>query len=331
MEDLELRPYWLQGQSPVRNNGGVRFVMLCMSIVNSMLGSFSYIYIHIFVCKDYEAMAMAPSQERPDPLAKNFKCWKVVAVGADAPTTEVPLGDSLVEQVHGAISTAVPPSYGEQGKPRGRKPKTDNQVKGVKGKRGAKAKKAKRGKGKRRAILKASSSKPTASTKSADEPPKKTGKKRRAIKPVETATPSASSSNTKKKRGRNAKKEKENPKIDEVPEVPDPQHGSDKKKSRRSSSANHPKAEVAKVENADVTRELEKPDDCVDPPEHVTGHSLYSAAYRRALKEGGDKEMAKAAGKKASELFRVYHVISPSLSGNPRAPREGGNAAKGGA
>lgn len=283
--------------------------------------------IYNIVCKDYEALAMAQSQETPDPLAKNFKCPKVVAVGA-----EVPFGDQLVEQVNGTISKAVPPSYGEQGKPRGRKPKKDKKVE-VKGKRGGKAKKAVRGKGKRRAILKASSSKHTASgIHEVDEPSKKSKKKRRAIKPVETATPSASSSIPKRKKGRNGKKE-EQPQIPEVVEVVEdhevPEVSGQKRRKRRS-SAKHPKAEVAKVESAE-TPQLEKPDDCVACPEHVTGHTLYSAAYRRALKEGGDKAVAKAAGKKASELFRVYQVMSPSLSGNPRAPREGSNAAKGGA
>ena len=136
-----------------------------------MLGSLYFVYICLH--KDYEALAMAQSQETPDPLAKNFKCPKVVAVGA-----EVPLGDALVEQVTEAISKAVPPSYGEQGKPRGRKPKKDKKVE-VKGKRGGKAKKAKRGKaGKRRGILKASASKHTASgIQEVDEPSKKLKKK----------------------------------------------------------------------------------------------------------------------------------------------------------
>ena len=77
--------------------------------------------------------AAHPKEPRPDPLAKNFKCPKVVAVAdATLPDADMDEACKLINEISLDVADAQPPVYAEQGQPRGRKPGKGSKLKKVK-------------------------------------------------------------------------------------------------------------------------------------------------------------------------------------------------------
>lgn len=74
-----------------------------------------------------QRVAASHAEERPDdPLAKNFKCFKVVVEGEHPPVlseAEMQEAKEILEKVDAVVSEAPVPTYQDQGNPRGRKPK----------------------------------------------------------------------------------------------------------------------------------------------------------------------------------------------------------------
>ena len=215
-------------------------------------------------------------------MAKNFKCPKVVL----DPKYGIP---SEPEFMSAPIDYDIP-KYEDQGQTRGRKPFKESKKGSGKGRakqaKSQKVKKAMKVKGKGKA--------------------KKVNKIRKTkVARVRRALEQASASSgpvIKTRKARKVTKAKA-----AAPTAP-------KAAAPTAPEAAAPTAPEASHEASEDTFEI--PKDAIAAPEHVSYNQVYSTAYRRA--KGVD---AKLKGQHASWLLRVHGKISPSLSGNPRAPK----------
>lgn len=308
--------------------------------------------------------------EKVDPLAKNFKCLKVTAVGADD-TPQLPeqhAGDQLVADVMAEVAVATPPVYNEQGKPRGRPKSKPSKTSKTKTKKLGKRKGAKKTKRlARRGTRTGKKSKLADAPESTCKEPKKKSKGGKRDDQLEESPTVGSSHDKVNKRGKRNKtsavhitpsdsstqkkrKSRSKPVVeieDDKPEIVNVESQESKpakktRKPRKTVSKHQPDHPLPRQVEDDCPEvemtgeqvpvaEVEIPADSIPAPDHVTGHMLYSSAYRRSLKLfPGDKGKAKEAGQQASEVWRIHGMYSPALSGNPRPPRSNKPADLGG-
>eukprot|EP00435_Cladocopium_sp_Y103_P043551 s1451_g12.t1 len=232
------------------------------------------------------------------PLAKNFKCPKVVL----DPKYKLPAEPVYMQDED--LDCEIP-RYAEQGQTRGRKPQA---VKGQKGKgRKSNARKVKATK----TAKKSNKSGKTQVKKRTLK--KKMARVKRACSGQDLVSqePAAGSAEQprKKRRSNRGKKVSQNPPL--------PDQGA------ASSNQQIPQEtpEVGSL-NGEAGEEFRFtiPDDAIIAPPTAKGNSLYSSAYRRV--QGDDVELRKKHGKWATWLLREHNMISPWLSGVPRQPKK---------
>lgn len=206
-------------------------------------------------------------------------------------------GEDLLHEVE--AEKVTPPVYSEQGQQRGRKPKNGTKGKKAKGKKAKRVQKSKKPKlnkaAKNRAVLARSMSSEALDLVEPAEPSRKRkAKVKKTVSAekggkseVEGAEPSASSPVPKRRCRKDAKPKNQEPR--------------DPEKAKQS--------------------EITPPDDAIIAPEHCTCHGVYSSAYKKAKALGLSVDEQKERGKQASQLLRDLGLISPGLSGHPRAPR----------
>ena len=223
--------------------------------------------------QDYvERVAASQSEHRPDdPLAKNFKCFKVVVDGEEhqpvLSETEMQEAKELLEKVEAVVSEAAVPTYQDQGNQRGRKPKKSkiDKIKKVskkgKSKKNEKSKKKKNG-GKKQKRTRGENKKDIATPESL----------------AETAVESAPPPKRRARRGVKAPPQKSEQGA----------HGDEAGHGLGAGDAGNG--------SGDVPEGVTFPDDAVDVPEGFEGttNGLYSNAYRRAKAAGKSAEDARA-------------------------------------
>ena len=244
------------------------------------------LYFYTMHVQEYvERIAESQSQEcRDDPLAKNFKCIKVVVEGEKSTLQEADLEDAkkLLQKVDAVISEAPIPAYGEQGMPKGRKPKKGKLEKIKKIAKKGKSQKNKKKKGNNKKNKnggkKGKVGNTVAQTPEMDSETG-VGKKKRSKTPsVPSVEPAASSSAPKRRAPRAVKAARRTSEHEAL--------GGDD-------------ARQVKVGQEDFGGEdgaVLIPEDAVDVPKDYEGttNGLYSNAYRRAKAAGKSAEDARA-------------------------------------
>ena len=236
---------------------------------------------------------------------------------------KVPEQPPFASDIAKAVSTAPPADFGKQAKPRGRKPNNavsqaiddevgepagdaeddenadnDDDEKSRKRQRSTqkcpnvrrpRAKATPKAKAKA-AAAKSGAKKPRA--KAACKAPK--AKAKNAAKPKQT-------------RGRKGSKASKDPaSADDEP----------KPKKRPTSRA----IRMSATDNAEAPKKSDSagtvPKDAVPAPSHIHANNVYSNAYRKAMKESNDKDVARDIGRKATALFRDHGMLRPVWVGN---------------
>ena len=260
--------------------------------------------------------AAHPKEPRPDPLAKNFKCPKVVTVG-DNTMLDADMEEAckLMDEISLDVADAQPPVYAEQGQPRGRKPGKGSKLKKVKKAAGGK-KKGKRGTKGKKDVKKVNKSGKTKAKKSTpvlvdDKPDKETlgspealeptpkrktrQTKKRASADASTATPCEDTAPVvaPKKRKSSSKKPAKSAPV-ESPPVPTPARSMASTPALEASPPEvNPAPRSAAPSLDDGDESIQKPADAIPAPAHCTTNTVYSNAYRRAKASTNSAEEAK--------------------------------------
>ena len=222
------------------------------------------------------------------------------------------------------------PEYSEQGKPKGRKPKSAKGAKTVK--KGAEAKKpAKKAAAKREEAVEFGECfeeekigfEEDPVLESLDPAPRShKGKARRACRKSRKGSKARGAAQAKAK----GLKRKPQAPAGASAEEPKPKKAKSKASKAKAKAKVAPAAVFAEDgKSIPVPQELgdwDVPSDCQDAPEGVTAHGVYSTAYRKAQSLSLSGDEARMAGKRASWLLRMHHKFSPSLSGIPRKAKK---------
>ena len=256
--------------------------------------------------------AAHPKEPRPDPLAKNFKCPKVVAVAdATLPDADMDEACKLMNEISLDVADAQPPVYAEQGQPRGRKPGKGSKLQKVKkaaggkkkGKKGTKATKdtkkvKKSGKTKVKKSTPALVDKdPLGSPEALEPTPKRKTRrsKKRASADASAATPSGDTAPVvvPKKRRTSSKKPAESMRV-ESSHVPTPARSMASAPDVGASPPEvKPAPRAAAPSHDEGDESIQKPADGIPAPAHCTTNTVYSNAYRRAKASTNSAEEAK--------------------------------------
>ena len=288
--------------------------------------------VFVFAYKDIQKFAEpehGPSGQPAceDPLSKNFKCPKVVSV-PDRTTTwdqETEKRCKLLESAFASVVDTVPPTYSDQGMPRGRKPKPKSKSveetvnKKPKGKVSKRSKKGKSKAGCKRKlkvkkVKKALCAERVQSQPSmASAPPVEAMPKPKALK--------AKAKALKPKAKAKAKAKTAPPKPMEITDDFAKRYDPEELRKYLHTWSTADPAEHPALKDEWVKKFGTLPDDLIDAPIHATRNGVYSTAYRRFKSAKQATEVAKFAGQEASAILYVFGKISPSLSGIPRPPR----------
>eukprot|EP00435_Cladocopium_sp_Y103_P054612 s261_g17.t2 len=258
--------------------------------------------------------AAHPKDPLPDPLAKNFKCPKIIAVAdSTMPDADVDAACRMLDEISLDVADAQPPVYAEQGQPRGRKPGKGSKLSKVKkaakknGKNGTKgAKKVKKVrksgkvKAKKGSPVLADTEAPAASHDALEPTPNRKPRrsKKRASADACTPAPSvpcgeAAPVAPPKKRRTSSKKPAESV-PGESQHVPTPARSMACTPAVEASAPEGNPPPRAAAPSCDVDDEsIQKPADGIPAPAHCTTNTVYSNAYRRAKAATNSAEEAK--------------------------------------